>query len=47
MLRLATKIRDLAPYAALELVMPGGSVMALVLWLYRRRKKGSLCEVSK
>ena len=34
-----TKLRDLAPYAALELVMPGGSVMALLLWLYRRRKQ--------
>jgi hypothetical protein len=40
MLRFATKVRNLAPYAALELVMPGGSVMALLLWLYRRRKDG-------
>jgi hypothetical protein len=32
------RLRDLAPYAAIELVMPGGSVMALLLWLYRRRK---------
>jgi len=30
------KLRNLAPYAALELVMPGGSVMAILLWLYRR-----------
>jgi hypothetical protein len=41
MLRLVAKLRDLAPYAALELVMPGGSVMALLLWLYRRQKKGA------
>jgi hypothetical protein len=34
------KLKDLAPYAALELIMPGGSVMALLLWLYRRRKPG-------
>jgi hypothetical protein len=32
------KLRDLAPYALIELVLPGGSVMALLLWLYRRRK---------
>jgi hypothetical protein len=39
--RFVAKIKDLAPYAALELVMPGGSVMALLLWLYRRQKKGT------
>jgi hypothetical protein len=38
MSRLVSKLKDLAPYAALELVMPGGSLMALALWLYRRRK---------
>jgi len=34
----ARKLRDLAPYAAIELVLPGGSLMALLLWLYRRQK---------
>jgi hypothetical protein len=34
------KLRDLGPYAAI-LVLPGGSVMALLLWLYRRQKKAS------
>ena len=34
------KLRDLAPYAVMELVLPGGSMMALLLWLYRRRKRG-------
>jgi hypothetical protein len=33
------RLRDLAPYAAIELVLPGGSLMALLLWLYRRHKK--------
>jgi hypothetical protein len=33
------KLRDLAPYAVIELVLPGGSLMALLLWLYRRRKR--------
>ena len=32
------KLRDFAPYAAIELVLPGGSLMALLLWLYRRQK---------
>jgi len=31
------KLRDLAPYAAIELVLPGGSLIALLLWLYRRQ----------
>jgi hypothetical protein len=35
------KLRDLAPYAAIELVLPGGSLMALLLWLYRRQRKTS------
>jgi hypothetical protein len=34
------KLKALAPYALIELVLPGGSVMALLLWLYRRRKSG-------
>src|SRR5882757_8788455 len=32
------KLRDLAPYAVIELVLPGGSLMALLLWLYRSHK---------
>jgi hypothetical protein len=32
--------KALAPNAMIELVLPGGSVMALLLWLYRRRKNG-------
>jgi hypothetical protein len=34
------RLKALAPYALIELVLPGGSVMALLLWLYRRRKNG-------
>jgi hypothetical protein len=33
------KLKELAPYAAIELVLPGGSVVALTLWFYRRRRK--------
>ena len=35
------RLKVLAPYALMELVLPGGSVMALLLWLYRRRKDGA------
>jgi hypothetical protein len=35
------RLKALAPYALIELVLPGGSVMALLLWLYRRRKHGA------
>jgi hypothetical protein len=47
MSQLVAKIKDIAPHAALELVMPGGSVMALLLWLYRRQKKGAACAESE
>jgi hypothetical protein len=32
-------LRQLGPYALVELVMPGGTVLALLLWLYRRHKR--------
>jgi hypothetical protein len=35
-------LRNLAPYAVIELLLPGGSLMALLLWLYRRHKKASV-----
>lgn len=31
-------LRQLGPYAAIELILPGGSLIALALWLYRRQK---------
>ena len=36
-------LRALAPYALIELILPGGSVMALLLWLYGRRKSRVGC----
>lgn len=30
-------LRSIGPYAALELLLPGGSLLALLLWLYRQR----------
>ena len=35
--RIVAGIKEWAPYLALELVMPGGTVMALLLYLRRRR----------
>jgi hypothetical protein len=40
MIAILAKLRELAPYAAM-LIMPGGSLMALLLWLYRRQKQAS------
>jgi hypothetical protein len=35
-------LKDLAPYAAIELILPGGSIVALLLWLYRRHQRSAL-----
>ena len=39
MMRGLAGVRELGPYAALELLLPGGSVLAVLLWLYRRHKR--------
>jgi hypothetical protein len=31
--------RNLGPYAAIELLLPGGSMLALLYWWHRRRKR--------
>lgn len=33
-----TLLKGLAPYALIELILPGGTVLAIILWLYRRRR---------
>jgi hypothetical protein len=35
--RVSALLRSLGPYAAIELLLPGGSIIALLIWLYRRR----------
>jgi hypothetical protein len=30
-------LRGLGPYAAIELLLPGGSIIALIIWLCRHR----------
>ncbi|HEU4389324.1 MAG TPA: hypothetical protein VFV34_16085 [Blastocatellia bacterium] len=35
-------VRNASPYLAVELLLPGGSVIALLLWLFRHQfKKGA------
>ena len=36
--RIVGWVRSLGPYAALELILPGGSIMAVALWTYRHRR---------
>ena len=37
----AALLKTLGPYAVLELVLPGGSLIALLLWLYQHRHRGN------
>jgi hypothetical protein len=37
MQRLLACLRALGPYVAIELLLPGGSLIAILIWLYRRR----------
>jgi NodT family efflux transporter outer membrane factor (OMF) lipoprotein len=32
-------LRELGPYAVVELVLPGGSILAVLMWLYRRHRR--------
>jgi hypothetical protein len=41
------RLKELAPYAVIALVVPGGSLIALPLWLYRRQKKVPECARGK
>jgi hypothetical protein len=35
--RLVTRLRELGPYTAIALLLPGGSLIALAAWTFRRR----------
>jgi len=37
--RVASSLRALGPYAAIELLLPGGSLIALTLWAIRHRSQ--------
>lgn len=34
--RVGAILRQIGPYAVIEILLPGGTLMALLLWLYRR-----------
>jgi hypothetical protein len=36
LIRSIAALKAVAPYAAIELLLPGGSLIALGFWLYRR-----------
>jgi hypothetical protein len=38
-LKTITALRSLAPYAAIEFLLPGGSLIALAVWFFRRTRK--------
>ena len=38
-LPIAGWLRDLGPYAAIGLIVPGGSLIALGMWAYRHRAR--------
>jgi hypothetical protein len=38
--------RSFGPYLAIELLLPGGSLIALLLWLYRSYARASNSEAS-
>jgi hypothetical protein len=44
---LAAGSKGLAPYAAMALVLPGGSLLAPLLWFYRRQRKQPVLAVSR
>jgi len=37
--RLVGRAGEFGPYLAIELILPGGSLVALLLWLYRRNNR--------
>jgi hypothetical protein len=37
LIRLAGVLRTLGPYAAIELLVPGGTLIALAVWAFRNR----------
>ena len=43
----AALLKTLGPYAALGLLLPGGSLIALLLWLYQHRRRGSVPPAGK
>jgi len=39
-------LKEFAPYAAIELLLPGGTVIAILCWLYRRRRAAATVQAT-
>ena len=39
-------LKEFAPYAALELLLPGGTLIAILCWLYRRRRAAATVQAT-
>lgn len=37
--KIFASLRQVAPYLAIEIILPGGSLVALILWLLRNRAR--------
>jgi hypothetical protein len=47
MTAVVAKLKGMAPYVAVGLALPGGSVIALLLWLYRGQGRTVLGPLGK
>jgi hypothetical protein len=43
--RLLALVRNVGPYAAIELLLPGGTIVALLYWWYSHRVRGPVKSV--
>jgi hypothetical protein len=39
---IARALKTLGPYVAVELLLPGGTLIALLMWLAQQRRKAAL-----
>ena len=40
-------LKEFAPYAAIELILPGGTIIAILFWLYRRRRLAAAASLTQ
>ena len=43
---LIAKLRSLGPYVLIELLLPGGTLVALALWFANRRARAAAAEAA-
>ena len=44
--RIGTRLKRVSPYFLLELLLPGGSVFALLLWMHRRNQAKAVLKAA-